>query len=74
MKMKDLDSMEIEKIIRLPFFYSLEKDGPNPVTRMWKITFRCNKVLSIGLWGLLDAESETEFIVRYKVIDINYDK
>lgn len=69
MTMKDLDSMEIEKIIRLPFFYSLEKDGPNPSTRMWKITFRCNKVLSIGLWGLLDIESESEYIVRYKIID-----
>ena len=69
--LKDLDSLSIEQIIRLPFFHSLEKDGPNPVTRMLKITFRCNKVLSIGLWGLLDIESETEFIVRYKIIDFN---
>lgn len=69
--MKDIDIMPIEKIIHLPFFYSLEKDGPNPATRMWKITFHCNKVLSIGLWGLLDMESDNEFIVRYKMIDFN---
>lgn len=69
MKMKDLDSMPIEEIIRLPFFYMLEKDGPNPSTRLWKITLRCNKVLSIGEYGLLDLISESEFVVRYKIID-----
>jgi hypothetical protein len=69
MKMKDLDSMSIEEVIRLPFFYMLEKDGPNPRTRMWKITFRCNKCLSIGEYGLLDLISESEFVVRYKIID-----
>jgi len=69
MKMKDIDSMSIEDIIRLPFFYMLEKDGSNPSTRMWKVTFRCNKVLSIGEYGLLDLISESEFIVKYKIID-----
>lgn len=73
MKMKDLDSMNIEDIIRLPFFVALEKELPNrdsiSTDKYWKITFRCNKVLSIGLWGLLDAESESEYMVRYKLID-----
>lgn len=71
--MKDLDSMPIEEIIWLPFFYSLEKHRPDAkkgeTSEMWKITFRCNKVLSLALWGLLDAESETEYMVRYKLID-----
>lgn len=73
MKIKDLDSMDIEKIIRLPFFHSLEKNIPNAkkgeVNTMWKITFRCNRLLAEGLWGLLDYESESEYIIRYKLID-----
>lgn len=73
MKMKDLDSMPIETIIHLPFFHSLEKELPSSKSlntdKHWKITFRCNKILSIGIWGLLDAESESEYMVRYKLID-----
>lgn len=73
MKMKDLDSMDVEKIIRLPFFHSLEKSIPNAqkgeVNTLWKITFRCNRILAEGLWGLLDHESETEYVIRYKLID-----
>lgn len=69
MRMKDLDSMPIEKIIHLPFFYSLEKDIMGVDSKCWKITFRCTKILRIGLYGLLDAESESEYIVRYKLID-----
>lgn len=73
MKMKDLDSMDIEQIIRLPFFYSLKKSD-DPVgmansTKMWEITFRCNKIFPNGKHGLLDAESESEYMVRYKLID-----
>lgn len=73
MKLKDLDSMGIEQLIRLPFFHSLEKSVPNAqrgeVNTMWKITFRCNRVLADGLWGLMDAESESEYMIRYKLID-----
>jgi len=68
-KMKDLDLLSIEQVIRLPFFYSLEKDGNR--TKMWKITFRCNKALSDGRWQLLDEISNNEYIVRYKIIDFN---
>ena len=67
MKMKDLDSLTIEQIIRLPYFYSLEKDGNR--TMMWKITFRCNKAISDGRWQLLDEISDKEHMVRYKIID-----
>lgn len=73
MKMKDLDGLSIEDIIRLPFFHSLEKYNPDAgkgeLTTQWKITFRCNKVIYDGKWGLLDHESEAEFVIRYKIID-----
>lgn len=73
MKFKDLDSLDIEQIIKLPFFYTLEKSMPNvkdgEVNTMWKITFRCNKILADGVWGLLDHESDSEFVVRYKLIN-----
>jgi hypothetical protein len=76
MKMKDLDDVAIEDIIRLPFFHSLEKEFPKKdslsTDKHWKITFRCNKVLPNGLYGLLDAESESEYIVRYKLIDFKH--
>ncbi len=76
MQMKDLDKLSIEQIIRLPFFHSLEKNIPDPkngeVNIMWKITFRCNKVLYIGRWGLLDEESDNEYMVRYKLIDFKH--
>jgi hypothetical protein len=73
MKMKNLDEMRIEDIIRLPFFHSLEKEFPKKdslsTDKHWKITFRCNKVLPNGLYCLLDFESQTEYVVRYKLID-----
>lgn len=72
MKMKDLDSMNIEKIIRLPFFHSLEKDTMGVSSPCWKVTFRCNKTMAAGGWALLDEFSDNEYIVRYKIIDINY--
>ncbi len=74
MKMKDLDSMEIEKIIRLPFFHSLERDTMGTYSKCWKIKFRGNKTTAAGGWLLLDEYSDTELIIRYKLIDINYDK
>lgn len=70
--MKDIDIMPIEKIIHLPFFYSLEKDGPNPATRMWRITFHCNKPLPDSRWQLLDEISDNVYIVRYKLVDFNH--
>lgn len=73
MKMKDFDSMEIEKIIRLPFFYSLKKssdpEGVVGTSSFWEITFICNKKIAEGLYMLLDHESETELVKRYKLID-----
>lgn len=38
MKIKDLDSMDIEQLIKLPFFHSLEKELPDagPIGR-WLI-------------------------------------
>lgn len=72
-RMGDIDNMDIEAIIRLPFFHSLEKEVPDTkllrTTTMWKITFRCNKITVMGTWSLLDMESENEFIVRYKTIE-----
>jgi hypothetical protein len=76
MKMKDLDSMDIEKIIRLPFFYSLKtsnsNDGIAVSSKFWEIKFKCNRVTANGRWSLLDAESESEYITRYRIIDPNY--
>lgn len=72
MKMKDLDSMSVEELIRLPFFHSLERDLPDAgmgkTSTMWKITFMCNKTTPKG-WQLLDELSDKEYIVRYKLID-----
>lgn len=68
MKMKDLDSMSVESIIRLPFFFSLERGTNNTVSPCWKITFMCNKTTASG-WQLLDEFFDTEFVVRYKIID-----
>lgn len=71
--MADLDKLGIEGIIRLPFFYSLEKTRPNFELHesgiMWKITFRCNKILGNGMYGLLDESFESELVVRYKTIE-----
>lgn len=73
MKMKDLDSMSVENIIRQPFFHSLEKELPKSgslsTDKYWKITFHCNRRLPTGEYQLLDFISENEFIVRYKLID-----
>lgn len=74
MKMKDLDSMPVEEIIRQPFFHSMEKDlpcgfGSLSTDKYWKITLRCNKKLPSGEYQLLDLISENEFIIRYKLID-----
>lgn len=72
-RMRDLDAAAIEAIIRLPFFYRLEKERPKPETfesgTMREITFRCNKILPNGMYGLLDEEFENEFVVRYKIIE-----
>lgn len=73
MKMKDLDSLSIEEIIKLPFFRSLEKELPTSKSlntdRRWKITFHCNKRLPTGEFQLLDLISDTEYIIRYRLID-----
>lgn len=71
--MKDLDKLSIEQIIRLPFFFSLRVTKPN-LARLetaiyWEIIFKCNKVDSEGNWKLLDYESETEYFVRYKLVE-----
>lgn len=72
MKIKDLDKLTIEQIIRLPFFHTLEKDFPTKdsisTETYWKITLRCNKTTASG-WALLDEFSDNEYIVRYKIID-----
>lgn len=72
-RMSDLDKADIETIIRLPFFHRLEKELPNPKTfesgTMWKITFRCNKVLPNGMFGLLDESFENEFVIRFKIME-----
>jgi hypothetical protein len=74
MKIKDLDSLTVEQIIRLSFFHSLEKSlsdtKAGQVNTVWKITFRCNKSTASG-WQLLDEFSENEYIVRYRLIDFN---
>jgi hypothetical protein len=76
MKMKDLDSMDIEKLIRLPFFYSLKisnnNDGIAVSSKFWEIKFKCNRVTENGGWSLLDAESDSEYITRYRIIEPNY--
>lgn len=73
MKMKDIDNMTIESIIRLPFFHSLEKSFPEAkplhTDTYWKITFKCNKLTPSGQWQLLDQFFDNEFVVRYKLID-----
>ncbi len=65
--------MSIEQIIHLSFFLRLEKTVPdfekNDSAIMWKITFRCNRVLGDGMYGLLDESFESEFVVRYKIIE-----
>jgi hypothetical protein len=70
---KDLDSLPIEKIIRLPFFYSLKRLKPDPkqcdTCEQWEIVFRCNRLVAEGCYELLDMTSETGFIIRYKNID-----
>lgn len=68
MRIKDLDNLHIEDIIRLPFFYSLEKVSKT-VTKHWKITFKCNKITTDGNWALLDEIFDTEFVVRYKMME-----
>lgn len=74
--MKDLDLMDIDQLIRLPFFYSLKvsskNDGIAVSSRFWEIKFKCNRVTSDGGWSLLDAVSESEYITRYRIIDPNY--
>jgi hypothetical protein len=69
MKMKDIDTMSVDQIIRLPFFFSLERDVMGSNTQCWKITFRCNKLTAEGGWQLLDELSDKEHMVRYKIID-----
>ena len=75
LRMKDIDSMDIEKIIHLSFFHSLEKSFPDAklleTVPMWKIVFKCNKMAANGVWQLLDQFFECEFVVRYKLIDFN---
>lgn len=69
MKMKQLDTMSVDQLIKLPFFQSLERDIMGANTHCWKITFRCNRVTADGGWQLLDELSDKECIVRYKIID-----
>lgn len=70
---KELDVLMIDDIIRLPYFYSLEKMGPNAerieIVPQWKITFVCPRIIADGVWGLLDEQYNTPFIVRYKLIE-----
>lgn len=76
MRMKDLDLMSVEQLIRLPFFYSLKvstkNDGIAISSKYWLITFKCNRVTENGGWSLLDAVSDSEYITRYRIIDPNY--
>lgn len=76
MKMKDLDLMPIEQIIRLPFFYSLKiSSDPKGIvgsSRFWEIKFRCNRMGDNGEWCLFDTPSDTEYITRYRIIDPHY--
>lgn len=68
-KMKHLDNLHIEQIIRLPFFYSLKKSKLQDGALHWEVVFKCNKITASGQWALLDFESDTEFITRYKLIE-----
>jgi hypothetical protein len=72
-RMSDLDKLSIEQIIQLPFFLKLEKTQPNlekfDSAIMWKITFRCNRLLGDGMYGLLDESFESELVVRFKIIE-----
>jgi len=73
--MKDIDNMTIEQIIRLPFFHALEKEMPTgkglSISKWWKITLRCNKVTSTGHWCLLNEVFDSEYVVRYKLVDFS---
>lgn len=73
MRMNDLNKMTIEQIIRLPFFYSLHKDMPNhkeyTFQAYWKITLKCNRVTATGQWELLGEVQDSEYIIRYKIIE-----
>jgi hypothetical protein len=75
MRMKDVEMMPIESIIRLPFFFSLERQLPDikgvNLDSWWKIVFHCNKVTNEGNWCLLDIISDSEYVVRYKLMDFN---
>lgn len=73
MKMKDLDLMSIEQLIRLPFFHALQRHMPGTdknVTEYWKITFKCNRMTANGEWQLLDHIYETEYIQLLKLKEI----
>ena len=76
MKMKDLDDMDIERIIRLPYFYRLERElrtsEDSLSSSFWKVTFKCNRIVVGGGWQLLDMISNDEFITRYRIIDPKY--
>lgn len=70
---KDLDKLSIEQIIQLPFFYRLTRIKPDPTihdtVECWEIVFRCNRFLGQGMYELMDEQSESGYIVRYKLID-----
>lgn len=75
-KLKDVGDYSIEQIIKLPYFHSLERIMPNAkegeITPMWRISFRCNKTTPDGRWQLLDEVSDNEYLIRYKLIDVNF--
>ncbi len=71
-KMKHLDRMHIEELIKLPYFYSLKRSMPDAKkwqsTAYWEIIFKCNKITPDGRWQLLDEIFDTEFVTKYKII------